>query len=185
MKNKLLSPLRYVFSLFLIIVVISSALFISRLIFPDEYGITIDKYCDKYGVDTHLALALIKAESNFTPDATSCAGAKGLMQLTEETFNYCKNNILSLEKDIFNPDTNIHAGVWYLAYLTDKFDSNIKNALAAYNAGATNVKKWLANKEYSSDGKMLSSTPYKETSRYIKKIYCYEKIYSLLYPKYR
>ena len=162
-----------------------SAIFISRLIFPDEYGITIDKYCDKYDVDTHLALALIKAESNFTPDAQSHANAKGLMQLTDETFNYCKNNIPSLEKDIFNPDINIHAGVWYLSYLTDKFDGNVENALAAYNAGASNVKKWLADKEFSSDGKILSTTPYKETSRYIKKIHYYEKIYSLLYPKYR
>ena len=184
MKNKVSKITRCLLGLFLIIAVLCGAGFISRVIFPDEYGTVIDKYCDKYNVNPHLALALIKAESNFNPDAVSHARAKGLMQLTDETYEFCKKEV-SLNGNIFSPEDNICAGVWYLSYLTDKFNGELNNALAAYNAGASNVAKWLKSEKYSPDGKVLLTTPYRETSRYIKKISYYEKIYSLLYPKYR
>lgn len=184
MKNKVSKVIRCLLGTFLIVTVLGGAGFISRVIFPDEYGTTIDKYCDKYNVNTHLALALIKAESNFNPDAVSHAQAKGLMQLTDETYEFCKKEV-SLKGDVFSPEDNICAGVWYISYLTDKFDGELNNALAAYNAGASNVAKWLKNEKFSRDGKVLSATPYRETNRYIKKIFYYEKIYSLLYPKYR
>ena len=106
------------------------------------------------------------------------------MQLTDETYEFCKKEV-SLKGDVFSPEDNICAGVWYISYLTDKFDGELNNALAAYNAGASNVAKWLKNEKFSRDGKVLSATPYRETNRYIKKIFYYEKIYSLLYPKYR
>lgn len=184
MNSFLAKSLKIAVSILLITTIIFASVFILRLIFPDEYSSPIEKYSKKYGVDIYTAFALIKAESNFNPDAVSSANAKGLMQLTDETFLFCKSNI-NLESNIFNPESNINAGIWYLSFLNKKFDSNEKNVLASYNAGASNVRKWLESEKYSSDGKTLDKVPYTETRNYIKKVLSYRKIYYLLYPQYR
>ena len=105
------------------------------------------------------------------------------MQLTDDTFLYClkKLNLSPEENDIFNPNSNIHAGVWYLSFLIDKYNGDTKNAVAAYNAGATNVDKWLNSPEYSSDSKTLDIIPFRETQQHVRKIFVYKKIYSTLY----
>lgn len=180
----LVKPFKIIISILLIATILISAIFILKIIFPDDYGSTIEKYSNKYGVDNYTVLALIKAESNFNPDAVSHKNAKGLMQLTEETFMFCKSNI-KLGENILNPEVNIEAGIWYLSFLSDKFNSNIKNVLASYNAGASNVTKWLGNEKYSPDGITLENAPYAETHNYIKRVLRYRKIYYLLYPQYR
>ena len=184
MKSFLVKPFKIVVSIILIITIMFACTAILKIIFPDEYASLTEKYSKEYGIDIYTALALIKAESNFNPDALSSAGAKGLMQLTDETFLFCKSNI-KLEGDIYNPENNIKAGIWYLSFLNDKFESNTKNVLASYNAGASNVKKWLENEKYSPDGKTLKNVPYEETRNYIKRVLNYRKIYYLLYPQYR
>ena len=171
--------------LFSAIICIALIIYISfsvlRNLFPTPYQDILDKYCEKYGVDKWLVTALIKAESNFNEDAVSHAGAKGVMQVTDKTFSFCRENTDIKTPDIFSPDTNIHAGVWYLSYLIKKYDGNTQNALAAYNAGMGNVDKWLKDTRYSSDGKTLKEIPFSETLRYIEKISRYKIIYSILY----
>ncbi len=184
MKLFLVKPLKIAISILLIITIIYACVFILRIIFPNEYGSIIEKYSKEYGIDAYTALALVKAESNFNPDAVSHKKAKGLMQLTDETFLFCKSNI-SLNDDVFNPENNIKAGIWYLSFLSDKFNSDITNVLASYNAGASNVKKWLENEKYSPDGLSLKKVPYEETHNYIKRVLHYRKIYYLLYGQYR
>ncbi len=152
-----------------------------RKLFPAPYQDTINKYCKKYCVDKWIVTALIKAESNFNEDAVSHAGAKGIMQVTDETFSFCRENTKIESNDIFSPEANIHAGVWYLSYLTEKYDGNTRNALAAYNAGMGNVDKWLKDARYSSDGKTLQEIPFSETVRYTEKINRYKIIYRILY----
>ena len=134
-----------------------------------------------FAVDTDLAMALIKAESNFDKNAVSSANAKGLMQLTDDTFNYCNKNLKVSDADIFSPEDNIRAGVWYISHLIRRYNGNIPNALAAYNAGASNVDKWLKNEEYSSDGKTLDKIPFNETKNHSTKINSYKRIYEILY----
>lgn len=152
-----------------------------RKLFPVPYQKVIDEYCKKYSVDKWFVTALIKAESNFNEDAVSHAGAKGIMQVTDETFSFCRENTDIKTPDIFSPDANIHAGVWYLSYLIKKYDGNTQNALAAYNAGMGNVDKWLKDTRYSSDGKTLKEIPFSETVRYTEKINRYKIIYNILY----
>jgi len=156
-------------------------------IFPSKHTDLIHRYCNEYDVDPYLVLSLIKAESNFKTDAVSTADAKGLMQLTQETFEHCMQSLGKSfsDEDIFNPETNINAGVWYLGVLLKKYDGNTQNAVAAYNAGATNVDKWLSDKAYSSDGKTLDEIPFGETARHVKKIDRYYKVYKFLYPDIR
>lgn len=107
----------------------------------------------KYGVDQSLALALVKQESGWKPDATSPKGAMGLMQLMPGT---AKDLGVS---DPYDPDQNIDAGMRYLAKQIDTFGSP-ERALVAYNWGPENAKKW--------DGKR-SSLP-AETREYLKRI---------------
>ena len=78
---------------------------------------------------------------------------------------------------LYDPETNIHIGCWYLRYLLDMYESNLPTALAAYNAGLGNVSKWLVNPEYSKDGENLDSVPYTETDGYVKKTLKYMEKY--------
>lgn len=163
-----------------VFVVFGLTVFTGRGLFPVKYPGAIQKYCDKYDVDMHLVLSLIKAESNFNEDAVSHANASGLMQLTKETFAFFEEST-KVDGDIKNPDDNIHAGIWYLSYLLGRYDGNIKNTLAAYNAGLSNVDSWLKDHRFSDDGKTLKEIPFGETARYNEKINRYNIIYRMLY----
>lgn len=155
-----------------------AAFFACRAIFPFKYKNLVQKYCSEYNVDVYLVLSLIKAESSFDESAESTAGAKGLMQLTPSTFSHCVKSIpLSDDADILSPKDNLRCGIWYLAFLLDKYGGDTTIATAAYNAGPATVDGWLANGTL-----MASDVPYGETSRHISKIKRYVRIYRFLYP---
>ena len=168
-------------SLMVTALIITTSLAIMRNLFPIKYMEEIKDSCTEFGVDINLVLALIKTESNFNPDAVSHAKAHGVMQLTEDTFRFCNSSLGIQDADIFIPRHNIHAGVWYLSYLLNRYNGNIENALAAYNAGPFNTDRWLKNEDYSKDGKTLTHIPFDETKRHIEKIRRYRVIYRLLY----
>lgn len=90
----------------------------------------------RYDIDAAMIKAIIMAESSFNPKAVSIKGAKGLMQLMPGTAEY-----LGVE-DSFDPAHNIDGGVRYFKTLLDRFHDDIKLALAAYNAGSRNVRKY-------------------------------------------
>ncbi len=90
----------------------------------------------RYDIDAAMIKAIIMAESNFNPKAVSNKGAKGLMQLMPGTAEYLG------VKDSFNPTHNIDGGVRYFKILLDRFQDDIKLALAAYHAGSRNVRKY-------------------------------------------
>ena len=95
-------------------------------------------------VPADLIAAVIYAESRFR-DQTSHAGARGLMQITPPTANLIEKlsggQTFKFD-DLADPDINIRYGTFYLRYLIQKFDGNEVAALAAYNAGETNVMAW-------------------------------------------
>lgn len=95
-------------------------------------------------VPPDLIAAVIYAESRFR-DQTSHAGARGLMQVTPRTAKLIERlsgGSTFTAADLADPDINIRYGTYYLRYLTGKFDGNVTAALAAYNAGETNVAAW-------------------------------------------
>ena len=138
---------------------------------PRPYFEYVNECSLEYGVPSELVYAVMLAESGFDRLAVSRSGACGLMQLMPSTFEWaCESlGITCSPNDIFEPAANIRCGVWYLAYLCEKFGT-WETAVAAYNAGEGRVVAWLADPALSVDGVSLSRIPYAETERYCKQV---------------
>lgn len=140
---------------------------------PSEYASFITTYSQKYGVPEHMIYAVIKIESKFDSTAESSVGALGLMQIMPDTFSWLTNDRLGDRFStgmLYDPETNIKYGVYYLSLLYDVYaDWDI--VLAAYNAGPGNVDKWLQDPTVSDleTGKLIN-IPFKETRDYVKKV---------------
>lgn len=119
----------------------------------------IQKAASRHDIDPALVKAIIMAESDYNPRAVSKKGARGLMQLMPLTARSLGVN------DLFDPEQNIHAGVRYFKSLMKQFDGDVKLALAAYNAGSRHVKRYKG------------IPPFKDTKRYLKKVYKYYEFY--------
>lgn len=122
-----------------------------------------ERHINYYGlihnIDPHLIRAVIRTESAFNPQALSPKGAMGLMQLMPGTARELK------VADPYDPEENISGGVRYLRYLLDRFQQDLRLALAAYNAGPTIVRKQQAVPQYP------------ETIEYIKRVLTYYRQY--------
>jgi hypothetical protein len=91
-----------------------------------------------------LVYGIIWVESRFNPQAVSPVGARGLMQLMPKTADYLAERIgWRGRADEFDPEFNIAAGSYYIARLIAQFGGDEELALAAYNAGPTNVNRWM------------------------------------------
>ncbi len=154
-----------------------------KILYPFEYKESVFKYSQKFKVEPELVFAVIKTESSFRPNVISHKQANGLMQITYDTFQWAKLKSDGEEEfdEIFDPDVNIKYGTFILSYLISDFEDE-GVALAAYNAGRANVKKWLANEEYSHDGSTLDYIPFKETREYVQKVQKSKEAYKKLYP---
>ena len=144
-----------------------------KITHPFKYEDTVRQYAREYDLDPLMVAAIINVESKFNPDAQSVKGAKGLMQLMDETAAWGVEKIGIQEFDpeeIFDPQINIRIGCWYIARLLDQYDGNRAVALAAYNGGSGNVSKWLLDPELSPDGKTLEKIPFPETEAYVKRV---------------
>lgn len=156
---------------------------------PDEYDEFIARYSHEYGVSEDMIYAVIKTESNFDSSAVSGKGATGLMQIMPSTFEWITTDLLReylAPGMIYDPETNIKYGTYYLARLYRNF-GDWNTAVAAYNAGEGNVSEWLKDPRYSDDGAKLNidSIPkeYRETENYVKKVNKALHKYGELYNK--
>lgn len=149
-----------------------------------EYTEYVKKYANEYNVDEYLIYAIIKAESNFEPNAESHRGAKGLMQLMYSTAKDISKRIgIELNEDnILEPDININLGTKYISMLIQKYN-NINLALAAYNAGSGNVDGWIEKGTLKSDGSDIENVPFTETNNYVRKILRDYEIYINIYEE--
>ena len=99
--------------------------------------------------------------------------ARGLMQITEITFDWIKSRIAPSETltfdDLYDPEVNIRFGSYYVAYCLLEY-GDLATAAAAYHSGLGTVGELLANPDYSSDGRTLDEFPYPQMRRYVHKI---------------
>jgi soluble lytic murein transglycosylase len=149
-----------------------------------EYEQFVQRYAAEYEVDEFLIYAIIKTESGFDPDAVSELGARGLMQIMPDTFEWIKwrwfnDEDLSFD-DMYNPQVNIRFGVRLISYHLQYYN-NVDNSLAAYHAGDGAVDAWLKDSRYSHDGKTLHTIPFDDTQHYVNKVNKAYEIYLNLY----
>lgn len=156
-----------------------------RAFYPRLYSETVQEYAARYGVDENIVYAVIRTESGFRPRAESDAGARGLMQITEETFSWIKSKIAPGEEltfnDLFDPAVNIRFGAYYLSVCLARYDGDLSTAAAAYHSGMGTVDGLLAQQQYSADGRRLNVFPYRQMSRYVEKINKHYQRYLALY----
>lgn len=171
----------------ILLIIFLIAVFLAKEIvyqlFPIKYTEHILKYSTEYQIDPYLLAAIIKAESGFDKDAASNKGAVGLMQLTEPTAIWIAESSGNEEfstDELYDPETSIKMGTWYLDNIRKEFGST-ETILAAYNAGRGNVRKWIDKALISEDQEGYSDIPFEETKNYIEKVLINQKIYKLLY----
>ena len=120
------------------------------------------------GIDPIFVTSVINAESTFNPRAKSPVGARGLMQVMPATAKYIDRQegfSFSGKKDLYSPEYNIRLGVWYLKYLEEMFDGDVRKMLIAYNWGPGNLNKALR----------AGRKPPRSTEQYAKKIMKYHR----------
>lgn len=178
--------------LLLVLLVAGTVLFaafqdkIERWEYPIEYSEYVTYYADKYDLDPLMLYAFIRTESNFNPKADSDAGARGLMQITEVTFDWIKTKIAPTEdltfEGLYDPETNIRFGSYFVSYCLLRYQDDLATAAAAYHSGWGTVDGLLSQAEYSADGKTLDHYPYPQMRLYVKKITSsyqrYQEIYT-------
>lgn len=151
------------------------------VLYPRNYRAYVEKYCDAYSVDENLAYAVIHTESGFHSDAVSHMGACGLMQLMPETFEWLGSKLgADGQEDIFDPETNIRYGIYFLSLLHDEFGDE-RLAIAAYHAGMGRVNQWLGDVMVSPDGRTLERIPFSDTEHYVRKVERAKRVYETLY----
>lgn len=128
----------------------------------EKYHLTIVTYADKYNINPNLIKAVVSVESCYDSNAVSSAGAQGLMQLMPETAKW-----LGVSNSL-DSDQNLEAGIRYLSKLRKRYNNNNTLALAAYNAGPGNVRKYNG------------VPPFPETQSYIVKVEERFKQYQML-----
>ncbi len=170
-------------ALFLSLTVISLiSVSILKVLYPTRYAEIVETTAKEYGISPSFVYAVIECESGFDKNAVSSVGARGLMQIMPETFLWLQTKTKEElhEDSLFDPETNIKYGCYLYSILFKEFE-NEETVVAAYHAGTGNVRKWLKDERYSSDGKTLTDIPFPSTKHYVNKVIKTRNIYEKLY----
>ena len=157
-----------------------------RMLYPRKYEALVEQWADTYDLDPLLVDAFIRTESGFDPQATSTVDARGLMQMTEETFIWLRSKIAPDEgllfANLYDPETSIRFGCYYLHLCMERYNGDVATAAAAYHSGWGTVDALLQMEEHSADGETLQGFPYSQMNHYVKKITScyarYQRIYA-------
>ena len=169
----------------------------TRRYWTTRYDKLIAATAAEHGLDPALVKAIVYEESFFSPKARSSQNAVGLMQVTpvvaHEWVEAVRARSLSeaaasitsrkpppgpgqgLEEPLYDPAVSLHVGCWYLQSLFKRYRDEadpLAFALAAYNAGPSNVERWAPDAERSKIGRdeFISRIDFPVTRGYIQKI---------------
>lgn len=155
-----------------------------KYVYPVGYSDLVETASIETGIDKYLIYAVIRTESNFDAEAESEVGARGLMQLMEDAFDWVKFRMEDDRSvtydDMYDPSYNIEYGSFLLKLLYEEYGDE-RTALAAYHSGRGSVNGWLEDTNYSSDGRTLDKIPSNTTEHYVKKVMTAYEGYTNLY----
>ena len=154
---------------------------------PYSYRELVESKARKYNLAPAFVAAIIRNESSFRPEATSSVGARGLMQLMDDTAQWIHHK-MDLQSDydfntLYDPETNVEFGCWYLNYLSNLFYGDPVLVAAAFHAGQNQVQNWLNDSTYSPDHRTLSIENMVDgpTRQYVTRVTGSYAIYKRLY----
>jgi soluble lytic murein transglycosylase len=148
---------------------------------PRAYEWLVVPAAKRYGLDPNLLLAVMRVESAYQKHIVSYAGAVGLMQImprTGQLIAHALGHDDFTPADLLDPDLNLEFAAWYLTSLIQRFDGHLPLAIAAYNGGPHNVRRWI--QEGAADAPLdvlLERIPYTQTHRYVRKVLVHYEAY--------
>jgi soluble lytic murein transglycosylase len=153
-----------------------------RAIYPWPVRPAVEAEAQEFGVDAKLLVAIVRQESVFDVEALSPAGARGLAQLTPGTAAITARglDVTFYPEWITVPDLNLHLGAAHLAELLRRF-GRLEAAIAAYNAGASPVTRWLEREGAEDPDQFIELIPYPETRGYVRSVLRNRELYRALY----
>ncbi|MCS6816185.1 MAG: tetratricopeptide repeat protein [Blastocatellia bacterium] len=159
---------------------------VARLLYPVPYRRWLHEHIVRRGLDPALALAMIREESRFRPDAKSPAAARGLAQFIPETARRLaeRAGLQSFEdQDAYRPEISLRLlGVWLEEHVR-RFSGQLPLILAAYNAGEENALRWLARARSDDPDRFISEIGFRETKMYVQRVLAHYWAYRELIAK--
>jgi soluble lytic murein transglycosylase-like protein/TolA-binding protein len=156
-----------------------------RRFHPIAYPEPVLRAAEEFDLHPALILSVMRTESQYQPDVMSVANARGLMQILPATGHKIADRMglpQPQPDDLFAPHTNIRFGAWYLAALIKEFDGQTPLAIASYNAGPFNVKRWVDQAPDCTMEEFIERIPFVQTRIYVKKIlgtfYLYRSLFA-------
>ncbi len=154
-----------------------------RLLYPLGFSAALEGEAIRAGVDPPLVAALTRQESLFDPDATSAAGARGLMQVMPDVGRKVAHALGYPEWDpvlLYQADANLEIGATHLRALLDE-QGSVVEVLAAYNAGAHRVARWRTRGGAQDPELLTERIPFVETRDYVRIVQRNRSLYRVLY----
>ena len=140
--------------------------------YPMRYEAEIRQAAAEFSLDPAYVASVALAESSFDAEAVSSVGAIGLMQIMPSTGEWIAGKLgeaFDVQR-LYEPSVNLRYGCWYLRFLLDRYDGDMRTASTAYHQGQGRVDEWLQDPEYSEDGKTLSVISSSVTDTYVNRI---------------
>ena len=140
--------------------------------YPMTYAPEIRAAAAEFSLDPAYVASVVLAESSFDAEAVSSAGAIGLMQIMPSTGEWIAGKLddaFDVQR-LYEPSVNLRYGCWYLRFLLDRYDGDMRTASTAYHQGQGRVDEWLQDPEYSQDGRTLTAISSAVTDTYVSRI---------------
>jgi soluble lytic murein transglycosylase len=156
---------------------------VRELTLPLQDASVIRQQAAEKHLDPALIAAVIYAETKFDPRPSS-AGAQGLMQILPSTalfLAHLSGGVSFHTGDLATPSVNIAYGSYYLRYLLNHYEGNELLAVAAYNAGLTNVDEWVARARGEGRHLTVEAIPFAQTREYVRRVLSAQRAYRATY----
>lgn len=148
---------------------------------PRAYAESVERAARRHGLDPNLLFAVMRVESVYQKEIVSYAGAIGLCQIMPRTGQLIADAVGKQDytsADLLDPDTNLDFAAWYLRSLIERFDGRLPLAIASYNGGPHNVRRWM--QDLPADMPLdtfLEHIPFDQTHRYVRRVLTHYRAY--------